>query len=257
MTLCRKKDKYKDVNFRAITNSFNHNGFTPVHLAVSLKDKIVLKSLCELNKDSSEEGETLDKTFPLFDLNIATRDQAQTTALHMACEIPSLSMIVDLCEQPSIQTLNTDGSLKFPLEKVHSIYLTSKKMVSKYTFKQYLRTVLYLPKKETDERSVFEHYLPKGSRRTGFVSPKIPATPVLGGLTKKLQKQEKALIMERVNNSVAEKMSNYQTSVQCSVISVSVADLVSHSANESFQAKKTSGSSPSRDRAVLKVEITY
>lgn len=84
------------------------------------------KSLAQLMKKQDRGLSNLKKSF--FDLNLSQL-QTQMTALHYACEFPSLTMIVDLLSQSSLDPLSLNYRLKMPSELIPLSHLTSKKCV--------------------------------------------------------------------------------------------------------------------------------
>ena len=59
--------------------------------------------------------------------------------LHYACALPSLSMIIDLLPEKSVNTIQLDCSLRIPSEYIPLSHLTSKKSVLVYERERYFK----------------------------------------------------------------------------------------------------------------------
>lgn len=88
-------------------------------------DKSALSFAIGFNKKQIEAG-VFDG---LFDLNVTEKYRQGDTLLHLACNLPSLAIILELCSSNEVDQLVTNNRLKFPFEVVPMNYLTSKKTI--------------------------------------------------------------------------------------------------------------------------------
>ena len=114
--------------FRANPNQRDSRGITPLIDGI-IKNQMDAISYAITWNYKMRRSKRYDKKF--FDLNVEF-SKLKLRPLHLASMIPSLSMLYDICEDPTTQILALDANLKLPSHHIKQGYLTSKKMMSRY-----------------------------------------------------------------------------------------------------------------------------
>ena len=95
-------------------------------------DKTAVNFCVEYNKRLSEAA--IDEGH--FNLNVAEKTSGGNTLIHLACSLPSLSIILELCNSSEVQLLVLNSRLQLATQMVPLNYLTSKKAIQSATMKE-------------------------------------------------------------------------------------------------------------------------
>ena len=102
-------------------NIRNKKGRTPLHEAIRVGDKTAAEFARRMSQESIADHPV--------DINSQEADELGSTAMHLACRLPSLSIIQELLDSGAVDFRVLDNRLQLPSRCVAQSYLSSKKNV--------------------------------------------------------------------------------------------------------------------------------
>lgn len=106
-------------------NLKNHAGEAPLICAIQYCDRHAVNFICDWNLKAA------DSARPRFNLNQTDGTPEANTALHMACKIPSLSMISSLLACPEVDVLALNKRMQRASQLVPVQFMCSRKIIGK------------------------------------------------------------------------------------------------------------------------------